>query len=261
MFPEGVVIDPGLTVAMNDDTLYGFLEPGQSKPFPAGHDLQLHEQPPGRRLGRRDGVIRTVANGAATVTATATYDGVSRSTQFVVRVLSDLGGLRCDGTPISGFNPDVFNYDVIVPAGRPPSPQVTATAPSGTVAITQAAAVPGVATVTSTGPDGIVATYTVNFAQAAQERRVRPATPWARSGASCRETPADWSLTSTPGSMVITPEAGRPATRTTNTARNVAAAAGARRLDDDLQADVQRPPRTPPPSRAGSSPTATTTTT
>ena len=36
LFPENVDIDPGLTVAMNDDSLYGWIEPGQSKPFPSG---------------------------------------------------------------------------------------------------------------------------------------------------------------------------------------------------------------------------------
>ncbi len=67
-----------------------------------------------------------------------------------------------------GFQPDVFNYDVIVPAGVA-VPNVTASASSAVVSVTQAAAVPGTATITATGPDGIVATYTVNFARRGHE--------------------------------------------------------------------------------------------
>ena len=47
-------------------------------------------------------------------------------------------------------------YDVVVPDGQSAVPQVSATARTGNVAITQATSVPGVATVTSTGLDGIV---------------------------------------------------------------------------------------------------------
>ena len=84
-----------------------------------------------------------------------------------MRVLSDLSDLRVHGVIVSGFRPEVYDYNVSLPPGVTHAPQVTATAYTGTVHVTQAAGVPGVATVTSTGPDGIVSTYTVNFAQAA----------------------------------------------------------------------------------------------
>ena len=63
-----------------------------------------------------DGVIRTVSNGAATVTATATYHGASASTSFVVRVVSDLSDLKVGGVTVAHFLPEVFDYDVTLPA-------------------------------------------------------------------------------------------------------------------------------------------------
>ena len=165
LFPENVDIDPGLTVAMNDDSLYGFIEPGESKPFPSGMTLTYSSDRPDV-VSVSGSTIHTVANGAATITATATYNGKSITAKFVVRVLSYLDSIKYDGTPVPGFLPDVTNYDVTLPPGAP-TPTVAATAPSATVAITQAAGVPGTATITATGPEGIVARYTVNFAQSA----------------------------------------------------------------------------------------------
>lgn len=219
LFPEGVTIDPGLTVSMNDDSLYGWIDPSHNKRFPAGMTFTYTSDRPGVVSVDGDGVIHTVANGAATVTATATYHGKSASTSFVVRVLSDLSSLNVDGKQITGFNPDVTNYDVVVPDGMTSVPQVSATANTGSVAITQATAVPGVATVTSTGPDGIVATYKINFAHrpAGDEfNRAVLGSQWNW----VREAPADWSLSSNPGSLTITPKTG-DLTTTTNTAQNV----------------------------------------
>jgi beta-glucosidase len=218
LFPEGVTIDPGLTVAMNDDSLFGLIEPGASKRFPSGMTFSYSSDRPGV-VSVAGGEIRTVANGAATVTATATYHGKSASTSFVVRVLSDLGSLSVSGKPLAGFNPDVTDYDVVVPDEAGAVPQVSATARSGKVAITQATSVPGVATVTSTGPDGIVTTYHVNFAERPRGDEFNgtalgPQWQWVR------EAPGDWSLSANPGSLTITPKTG-DLTTTTNTAQNV----------------------------------------
>jgi alpha-glucuronidase len=94
---------------------------------------------------------------------------------------------------------------------------VGATAHTGTVHVTQAAGVPGVATVTSTGPDGIVATYTVDFAEAASSDEFNGNTldpKWAV----VRPDPAN--LTVGGGSVTITSETGDLVT-TTNNARNI----------------------------------------
>jgi beta-glucosidase len=217
MFPEGVEIDAGLTMAMNDDTLYGWIAPHQSKPLPPGTQLRFSTDRPSVVAVDHSGVIRTVANGAATITATATYHGGSASTSFVVRVLSDLSDLKAGGETVRGFRPDVFDYDVILPSRVTDAPPVTASAHTGTVHVTQATGVPGVATVTSTGPDGIVATYTVHFAYAASSDEFDGSSldpKWTV----VRPDPAN--LTVGGGSLTITPQTGDLVT-TTNTANNI----------------------------------------
>jgi beta-glucosidase len=217
MFPEDVVIDPGLTLAMNDDSLYGWIAPGQSKPLPHGTKLTFSTDRPSVVSVDHKGVIRTVSNGAATITATATYHGTHASTSFVVRVLSDLSDLRVGGATVSGFQPARFDYNAIVPAGVTDAPRVTATAHTGTVHVTQATGVPGTATVTSTGPDGIVATYKVYFAQAASSDEFNGNTldpKWTV----VRPNPTN--LTVGNGSATITPETGDLVT-TSNSAKNI----------------------------------------
>lgn len=220
LFAEGVVVSPGLTVSMNDDTLYGFVESGSSKPFPAGMTFAYSSNRPEVVTVDGSGVIRTVGNGAATVTATATYGGVSRSTTFVVRVLSYLDGITFNGRPVGGFLPDRFAYDVVVPDGVSTVPQIAATAPGGTVAVTQATAVPGTATITATGADGIVATYAVSFARSSRsdefgDSALGPQWTVVRPSAT-----APVSLTATPGSLAIKPEQG-DLNGATNTAKNL----------------------------------------
>jgi beta-glucosidase len=217
MFPEDVEIDPGLTVAMNDDSLYGWIAPGQSKPLPPGTRLSFHTDRPSVVSIDHRGVIRTVSNGAATITATATYHGASASTSFVVRVLSDLSDLRVGHVTVPHFRPEVFDYNVSLPPGVTRAPRVTAAAHTGTVHVTQAAGVPGVATVTSTGPDGIVATYTVDFALAASSDEFNGAAlnpKWTI----VRPDPANLAIGG--GSVTITPETGDLVT-TTNNAKNI----------------------------------------
>src|SRR5262249_32561675 len=87
------------------------------------------------------------------------------------------------------------------------------------VAVTQAASVPGVATVTSTGPDGIVAKYTVNFARQPKSDGF-DASALGAQWHWVREAPDNWSLSSNPGALTITPTTG-DLTTTTNTAQNI----------------------------------------
>ncbi|MGE5291807.1 MAG: glycoside hydrolase family 3 C-terminal domain-containing protein [Micromonosporaceae bacterium] len=220
MYPEGAVVVPKVTVAMNDDTLYGYVTKGQSKPFPPGMSLAYRSNRQSVVSVGRNGVIRTVGNGVATITATATYHGVSKSASFVVRVLSELSNLTVNGRPVSGFHPDTYAYDVILPDAAAP-PRVAATTPdhSATVSVTQPASVPGSATADVTGPDGITQTYTIYFAYRARGDEFSGAT-LAPQWSWVRQDPANESLTTTPGSLVITPEQG-DLTGTTNTAKNL----------------------------------------
>jgi beta-glucosidase len=206
MYPENAIVVPNLTLSMNDESLYGSIEPGQSRPFPYGMRFSFSSDHPNVVAVGRGNTIRTLSNGVATVTATVTYRGVTRSTQFVIRVLSELDRLALDGRQIRGFHPDTYGYDVIVPNGAP-VPGVSASSPdrSATVAVTQAGDVPGRATVTVTGPDGITQTYTVYFAHRARSddfsgMSVGPQWTW------LRQDPADEQVSD--GALTITPEQG-----------------------------------------------------
>ncbi|MBV9413763.1 MAG: glycoside hydrolase family 3 C-terminal domain-containing protein, partial [Solirubrobacterales bacterium] len=206
MYPENATVIPQLTVSMNDESLFGFIEPGQSKRFPAGMRFTFSSDHPDVVAVEWGGTIRTLRNGVATITAKVTYRGVTRSTQFVVRVLSELDRLSIDGRRIRAFHPDAFSYDSIVP-DRGPTPRVTAHTPDplAAVSVTQATGVPGHATVTVTGPDGISQTYTVYFAHRARSDEfmgtsVGPQWTW------IRQDPAGEQVSN--GALTISPEQG-----------------------------------------------------
>lgn len=186
MFPVGVSVQPNLTVAMNDDSLYGRVAGSGMRALPRGATVSFRSDRPGIVAVQRDGTIRTLANGVATIVATISYHGVNASTEFVVRALSELSRLatvtvthvppkhgrarsgsrptrprlRVSSSTLPGFRPDVLSYDLSVPAGAP-VPHIVATSPDpeAGVRVIQAGGVPGVARVVVTGPDGIQTTY------------------------------------------------------------------------------------------------------
>ncbi|MFL5863579.1 MAG: glycoside hydrolase family 3 C-terminal domain-containing protein [Solirubrobacteraceae bacterium] len=206
MYPENATVLPHLTLSMNDESLYGFIEPGQSKPFPSGVRFTFSSDHPRVVSVGRGNAIRTRRNGVATITVTATCRGVTRSTQFVVRVLTELDRLRVDGRSIRGFLPDTYSYDVILPDGAP-TPRISAHSPdpSAAIRVSQPTAVPGHATVTVTGPDGIAQTYQVYFAHRARSDEfsgssVGPQWTWVR------QDPANEQVSG--GALTITPEQG-----------------------------------------------------
>ena len=218
MYPENAFIVPKLTVSMSDESLYGYISAGEDTPFPRGMHFTFTSDHPNVVSASPDGGIRTRSNGVATITATATYHGARVSTQFVVRVLSELDRLTVNGQPVRGFHPDTFSYDEIVPDVLG-TPRISASSPDpfASVVVKQATGVPGRSTVTVTGPDGITTTYTVYFAHRAQSddfsgTTVGPQWSW------IRQDPATEQVSG--GALTITPEPGDLA-GTTNTARNI----------------------------------------
>jgi beta-glucosidase len=86
LLPPNTVVSPRLTVAMSDDTRYGYRAEGASTPLPAGTTVRYHSNRPGVVSVDPAGVLRTGSVGVATVTATVSYRGVSRSTEFSLGV-------------------------------------------------------------------------------------------------------------------------------------------------------------------------------
>lgn len=124
--------------------------------------------------GEEESFVSITQPGTKTDTAyveVVSEDGVSKNTYSIAFSVSQngddtLSSLLTGGTPVPGFSPDIYSYNVTLPAGSTAAPLVTATAtePSGaTVQITQASGPSAAATVKVTADNGNTKTYTVQF--------------------------------------------------------------------------------------------------
>ena len=156
IFDKGKIVNPKLTVAMNDESLYGYIikqqsslvKQKQSTPFPDGMTFTYESNRPSV-VSVQDGVIKTVGPGVATITATATYNGESVSTEFVVYVVTSpyLDNITVDGEPIEGFKKDKLDYSIKVPAGTSTVPAIEPVSESEDLEITvvqDIQAIPGI---------------------------------------------------------------------------------------------------------------------
>lgn len=85
IFPAHTRVFPNLTVAMSDDTLYGYVTKGAGRRFPHGMTFTYASDRPGSVRVRPDGIIRTTSiGGPATITVTAHYHGATATGRFVV---------------------------------------------------------------------------------------------------------------------------------------------------------------------------------
>ncbi len=121
-----------------------------------------------------DTIFTTGANTANGFFSFNTCDfGSNATTTFVdnyeiyqVSSTVTLADLAVDGTTVSGFDPETYEYDVVLPAGTTEVPELTATATDehASIVITNATELPGTATVEVTAEDGFTkATYSINF--------------------------------------------------------------------------------------------------
>ena len=167
MFGINTTIDPQLTVSMNDQSLYGYVTKGQSKPLPTGLTTSYTSNRPKvvKVVAGKGGksTLRAVGSGIATITATVKYHGVSVSTRFTV----DVAPLQITSNPSTVFQ-----------AGKAASFTVT-TNSSPTAALTVSGKLPAGITFTDNG-DG-----TATFAGTAPTKiGTFPVTITARNGVS-----------------------------------------------------------------------------
>lgn len=150
-FDKNKVVIPQITAAMNDETLYGYIEKGKSKPLPEGMTVSYTSSRPSVVSVDDKGVIKTVAGGVATITAAVTYQGVSKTADFVVYVNAKgyLDGININGKPLDGFTKDHFNYSLCIPYGTDTVPDITGVCndPDVSVTVTRPDSIPGVATI------------------------------------------------------------------------------------------------------------------
>lgn len=203
LFPQGTTVLPNLTVSMNDQSLYGY----HRRALPRRTVVRLRSDHPGVVSVSAEGSLHTLANGVATITATVSLGGSSRSTQFVVRVLSELSVLSVNGRPVTSFHPDSYDYDLLVPAGASRA-RVSGVAPAGArMHVSQAAGVPGQATISVTGPDGIGFTYRIHLARPARSDAFSGARPgahwtWIRpDSAYVHQVPGSLTIAAQPGDL------------------------------------------------------------
>lgn len=175
IFEMGRTVDPKLTVAMNDESIYGYIIKQQSShvtqkksvPFPEGMTFTYSSNRPSVVSVEGD-VIRTVSPGVATITVTAEYNGVSVSTDFVVYVMSTpyVDDILVDGESIKGFRRDIANYAIEVPAGTTDIPEIVPVCNGENVEVTSIppAAIPGVMNIVATNTiTGSTFTYRIGI--------------------------------------------------------------------------------------------------
>ncbi|MDR0670749.1 MAG: hypothetical protein LBF64_00355, partial [Oscillospiraceae bacterium] len=131
-----------------------------------------------------------------------------------------LAGLTVDGKPLDSFQANKTQYNVYT-AHRAPVVAATANDPAAAVSVAQSGTVPGTATVTVTNNGAPAATYTVLLGAAGYDSTEDFDDGALDSNWSwVRENAASWNLTSVPGSLTITSEAG-DLRGNTNTAKNL----------------------------------------
>lgn len=177
IFDKGKEVHPQLTLAMNDESLYGYIIANQQSPiykmgnnvaFPEGTKITYVSNRP--EVVEVDGdTITTVNPGVATITATLELNGVSVSTDFVVYVESNpyLDSITVNGTPIEGFRSDRMNYTVESADETVPEIGYTAGNPDLDVTVQKADSYPGVTTITVTNRETNASeVYRIGFGKA-----------------------------------------------------------------------------------------------
>lgn len=147
-------------------------------------------------------------------------NGITRSNVIGENLDTTLSSLKVNGKQLGEFNPNVYQYSMILPEGITSIPQVEATAndPNCTVTITQASTLTGQAKVTVSN-EYSQSVYTINFGYAikgSDEFSDILGSQWRW----VRENPNNWSLAKNPGAMTITSESG-DLEGSTNTAKNI----------------------------------------
>lgn len=164
------VVVPHITVSMSDESLYGYIEKGQSKQLPQGMTVTYSSNRPS--IAYVDGKERIHTgnkDGVATITAAVNYQGVTKTCDFIIYVKAQgyIDGINVDGKALDGFAEDNFVYSICIPDGVNTIPQISAvnSDPRVNVKVAQAASIPGAATIVTKEGD-FSQTYKIGFGRA-----------------------------------------------------------------------------------------------
>ena len=174
IYNRGNMINPQLTVCMNNEKLYGYIIANSksnikqlsSTPLPEGMTFKYRSNR--SSVVKVDGdQIQAVGPGVATVTVTGKLDDYEVKADFVVyvKVATDVDDITANGETLEKFSPTKYNYSIRLEEGEP-IPEIAAVSsnPDLDVVVTQATELPGVATVVATDREsGLSQTYTINI--------------------------------------------------------------------------------------------------
>ena len=126
IFDRGAVINPQLTVAMNNEKLYGYIIKEQTSVIKSLQSCDLPEGMTFSYKSNRSGVAKVVGDkitavgpGVATITVTGELDGHTVTADFVVYVTvnAKLDGILVNGEELPKFNADKHAYKMTLEHG------------------------------------------------------------------------------------------------------------------------------------------------
>ncbi len=211
---NGSTVQTSVTAAMTDDSFYDI----------SGANVVYSSNNPSVATVDEDGLVTARGVGVASISAHVTIGDKTVSDSYPVKIMPDLSlkSIAVDNKPVTGFDPALSGYSYMVKRAASGAPVVSATAsdPAVSVEVSQAEGVPGTAVVHLI--DNITVdhkVHTVNFGTKSVSDEFKSGTlgehwNW------IRENRDNWSLSKTPGSMVIKGEKG-DISGASNTAENI----------------------------------------
>ncbi|WRS28508.1 sugar-binding protein [Oscillospiraceae bacterium MB08-C2-2] len=147
------------------------------------------------------------------------FGSIVQNYTFEFQYDTTLSSISVDGTAMESFAGNKTVYDAYT---KNPAPVVSAVAsdPAATVVVNQVTKAPGTATITVSNNGAPTTTYKVNLAPPANKKDDFESNILDYKWSWVRENNSNWSLTSVPGAMTITSQAGN-LRGSTNTAQNI----------------------------------------
>jgi hypothetical protein len=214
VFRNGSAVKTSVTAAMTDDSFYDISKATVTYSSSNTSAATVDD----------NGMVTAKGVGVATITAYVTIGDVTESSSFPVKIMPNLtpASITVNGKGIAGFDPAVTGYSYLMQASSSQAPVVSVTPadPAVVVETIQAKGVPGTASITLT--DYITVDkkeYSVNFGIKSVSDEFNSNTLGSQWNW-IRENKNDWSLSKTPGSLVIKGQKG-DIIGASNTAENI----------------------------------------
>jgi beta-glucosidase-like glycosyl hydrolase len=199
---DGERAQTSLTAAMSDDSFYDIERA----------EVVYVSNNPAVATVNSSGLVTAQRAGVATITASVTIDGVTKSGSFPVKVMPNLlaTSVEVDNKPVKDFRPEVMQYSYLLKNPSTQAPEVIATSadPNVVVEVVQATGVPGTATIslvdylTYDKKEYVVSFGLPSVSDEFNDGKLGAQWRWVR------ENSAGWSLSKKPGAMVLVSGAG-----------------------------------------------------